>query len=68
MSNQRPSLSRPRLPFPFTLLQSHHPEWQETKRLPFDPSGMFSSSVPAAAAELPAPGGQARHELMEWSL
>lgn len=38
------------LPFLFTLLQSHHPERQEAERLPFDMAGMFSSSVPAAAA------------------
>lgn len=48
--------------------QFSNPIMQEAGLLPFDLSGMFSSSVPAAAAaaaELPAPDG---HKLTEWSL
>lgn len=33
------------------------PATQETRRSPFDPSGMLSSPVPAAAAELPRADG-----------
>lgn len=34
---------------PFGLFQSHRPQWQEVENLPSDPSGMFASSVSAAA-------------------
>lgn len=62
ISGRCPSLSRPWLPF--MLLLSHHPQWQEMGRLPFDLSGMFSSSIPtaAAAAELSAPWRSGRSQ------
>lgn len=52
---QQTSLSFISFCLPFTLLQSHRPQWQEVECLPSDPSGMFPCPVPAAETKATSP-------------